>query len=203
MIIPTLELEEKLWKLGYSYVCGLDEVGRGSFAGPVCVGAVIFPKDCILPVGIMDSKMLRPRRRERLAVEIKTSTLAWSVAEIGVSKINKIGIGKATQMAFRKAIKSLEHRPDFVLIDAFYVKHMNRKKQKAVKGGDTVCTSIAAASIIAKVHRDKLMKKLHHKYPKYGFGKHKGYGTKRHQMAIKQYGLTRIHRTSFNLQKFL
>lgn len=203
MITPTLDIEKKLWNSGYTYICGLDEVGRGSFAGPICVGAVVFPKDGSVPDGVMDSKLLKPKIRERLTEEIKKCALSWSVAQINVPIINKIGIGKATQMAFRKSIKLLSLKPDFILIDAFYIKHLNRKRQKAVKDGDKICVSISAASIIAKVHRDKLMKKLHFKYPKYGFGKHKGYGTKRHQEAIKKYGLSRIHRTSFNLQKFL
>lgn len=203
MITPNLDLEQKLWKQGYSYICGVDEVGRGSFAGPICVGAVIFPRDCQLIDGVMDSKLLKPRQREQLVEKIKNRALAWVVAEVGVATINKVGIGKATQMAFRKALRQCSVQADFVLIDAFYIKHLNRKRQKAVKDGDTICASISAASIIAKVYRDKLMKKLSKKYPKYGFGKHKGYGTKRHQEAIKQYGLSRIHRTSFNLQKFL
>lgn len=202
MVTPTLKLEQSLWKRGYSLVCGLDEVGRGSFAGPVCVGAVIFPQGCEFIDGVMDSKLLKPRERERLELRIKNKALCWSVAEVGVSKISKMGIGKATQMAFRKAVKLLEKKPDFVLIDAFYIKHFNRKTQKAVKDGDEICTSISAASIIAKVYRDKLMKKLSKKYPKYGFGKHKGYGTKRHQEAIRKYGLSRIHRRSFDLVKY-
>lgn len=203
MILPTLNIEQKLWDSGYRYIAGLDEVGRGCFAGPVVVGAVVFPKEILLPEGIADSKLLKPRERERLEARIKSQALCWSVAEISVTAINKVGIGKATQMAFRKAIKLLSSCPDFILIDAFYIKHLNRKKQQAVKEGDTICASISAASIIAKVYRDKLMKKLHKKYPQYGFSKHKGYGTKAHQEAIKQYGLSRIHRRSFNLHKFL
>ncbi len=203
MITPTLNLEKQLWQKGYSYICGLDEVGRGSFAGPVCAGAVIFPQKFQIIEGLADSKLLKPRQREHLAEEIKREALGWSVAEVGVGPINKVGIGKATQMAFRKAIKSLSKSPDFILIDAFYIKHLNRNKQQAVKDGDKICASISAASIIAKVHRDKLMKKLHFKYPKYDFGKHKGYGTKRHREALKKYGLSKVHRTSFNLQKFL
>lgn len=203
MIIPTLDIEQSLWKSGYSLVCGLDEVGRGSFAGPVCVGAVIFPKNCELLDGVMDSKMLKPKQREKLDGQIKECVRAWAISEISVSVINKVGIGKATQMAFRKAIKLLSSRPDFVLIDAFYISHFNRKNQRPVEDGDTICASISAGSIIAKVYRDKLMEKLHKKYPKYGFSKHKGYGTKLHQEAIKKYGLSRIHRKSFDLQKFL
>lgn len=203
IITPTLSLEKRLWKSGYRLVCGLDEVGRGSFAGPVVVGAVIFPRDGVVPEGVMDSKLLKPRQRENLAQKIKECAHCWSVAQINVPTINKIGIGKATQKAFRKAVKSLERKADFVLIDAFYIKHLNRRQQLAVKNGDQICASISAASIIAKVYRDKLMKKLHRKFPQYGFGKHKGYGTKKHQEALKRYGLSRVHRRSFDLSKFL
>lgn len=203
MITPSLDIEKSLRKSGYSYVCGLDEVGRGSFAGPVVVGAVIFPPSVELPDEIADSKLLKPRKREKLAGVIKDQALAWSIAEIGVPVINKVGIGKATQMAFRKALRLLPVQADFVLIDAFYVKHLNRKRQRPVKDGDKICASISAASIIAKVYRDKLMKKLHKKYPQYGFAKHKGYGTRIHQEAIRKCGLSRIHRKSFDLNKFL
>lgn len=202
MITPSLDIEKSLRKSGYSYVCGLDEVGRGSFAGPVVVGAVIFPPSVELPDGIADSKLLKPRKREKLAEVIKEQALAWAIAEIGVPVINKVGIGKATQMAFRKALRLLPVQADFVLIDAFYVKHLNRKRQRPVKDGDKICASISAASIIAKVYRDKLMKKLHKKYPQYGFAKHKGYGTRIHQEAIRKCGLSRIHRKSFNLSRF-
>jgi ribonuclease HII len=203
MITPTLTEEIKLWESGFSYIVGIDEVGRGCFAGPVVVGAVIFPKNFEFIEGIADSKLLKPRHREKLSKEIKKNALAWSIAEISVSHINKVGIGKATQMGFRKAIKLLTKSPDFVLIDAFYISHYKRKRQKPIIKGDQSCFSIAAASIIAKVYRDKLMKDLSNKYPKYGFAKHKGYGTKLHQEAIKKYGLTRLHRKSFNLDKFL
>lgn len=203
MITPTLDFEKKLWNSGHHHIAGLDEVGRGCFAGPVVVGAVVFPKNFQLIDGIADSKLLKPRQREQLELRIKNQALVWSVAEISVANINKVGIGKATQMAFRKAIKLLEKSPDFILIDAFYVKHLNRKRQRPVKDGDKICASISAASIIAKVYRDKLMKRLHKKYPQYGLARNKGYGTKVHQEAIRKHGLSRIHRKSFNLQKFL
>lgn len=203
MIFPTLKFEEELWNNGYQFVCGLDEVGRGCFAGPVVVGAVIFPPCVVLPEGIADSKLLKHKVREQLSVKIKDQALAWSIAEISVAHINKFGIGKATQMAFRKAIKNLLMQADYVLIDAFYIKHFNRKRQKPIKDGDKICASISAASIIAKVYRDKLMVKLHQKHPQYGFAKHKGYGTKEHQEAIKKHGLCPLHRKSFNLDKFL
>ena len=215
MVYSTTDLESQLWVDGYNLVCGIDEVGRGSFAGPVCVGAVIFPKDCEFLDGIADSKLLTPKQREKLSKEIKKCAVCWAVSEISVSVINKVGIGKATQMAFRKAIRMLSPRADFVVFDAFYnfnevkipssayIKHFNRKNQKAIKDGDKICASISAASIIAKVYRDKLMKNLSKKYPKYGFAKHKGYGTKLHQEALKKYGLSKIHRKSFNLGRFL
>ena len=202
IVTSNLDIEQSLWEKGYLYICGLDEVGRGSFAGPVVAGAVIFPKNVNLPEGLADSKLLKPRQREKLAPLIKNQSLAWAVAEISVSASNKSGIGKAPPLAFRKSIKLLSKTPDFILVDAFYIKHLNRKRQRAVKEGDTICASISAASIIAKVYRDKLMKKLHRKYPKYGFSKHKGYGTKKHCDAIKKYGLSCIHRKSFNLEKF-
>lgn len=203
MIFPTLKLEKDLWKKGFHYVCGLDEVGRGAFAGPVVVGAVIFPSDVMLPEGIADSKLLTPVKRKNLESRIKNKALCWAIGEISVGDINKHGIGKATHMAFRKALKLLSKQADFVLIDAFYVKYFNRKRQRAVKDGDKICVSISAASIIAKVYRDKLMKKISKKYPQYGFDKNKGYGTKFHQEALKKHGLSKIHRKSFNLEKYL
>ncbi|MCL5784755.1 MAG: ribonuclease HII [Patescibacteria group bacterium] len=203
MIFPTLDIENKLWKQGFHYVCGLDEVGRGCFAGPVVVGAVVFPQDVVLPEGVADSKLLTAKQRAQLEPRIKSLAVSWAIAEISVRDINKLGIGKATQKAFRKAVQSLSIKAEFILIDAFRIKHLSRKKQQPVKSGDKICASISAASIIAKVYRDGLMQKLHQKYPQYGFDKHKGYGTKQHQEAIKTYGLCRIHRRSFNLDKFL
>lgn len=203
MIVPSLNFEKDLWNKGFNLICGIDEVGRGSFAGPVMVGAVIFPKNFSGIEGIADSKLLKSRERERLAKLIKKAAISWSVASINVGQINKHGIGKATQMAFRKSIKILDKSPDYILIDAFYIKHLSRKRQQAVRDGDKICCSIAAASIIAKVERDRYMKKLHKNYPQYGFGKHKGYGTKAHQFAINKNGLSRMHRRSFNLEKFL
>lgn len=207
MVYATLEEERKLWKKGFRLVCGIDEVGRGCFAGPVVAGAVIFPPDVEIPTEqIADSKLLKPMQRRKTVDLIKTKVIAWAVAEVGVPAINKVGIGKATQKAFRKVVKKLEKQPDFVLMDAFYINRLiglRRKYQKPIVKGDQKSISIAAASIIAKVHRDSLMKKYHKKYPQYHFGKHKGYGTKLHQEAIRKWGLTRVHRKSFNLEKFL
>ncbi|MBI3092662.1 MAG: ribonuclease HII, partial [Candidatus Levybacteria bacterium] len=182
---PTLKEEKKLWKNGYRYVVGIDEVGRGAFAGPLVVGAVMFPQKRFLISGINDSKLLKPTMRKTLSDLVRKKALCFSLAEIPVGAINEYGIGKATQMGFRKAVRLLPIKPDYVLIDAFYrnassayIKHMNRKNQKPIKKGDQKSISIAAASIIAKVYRDSLMKRLHKKYPQYRLAKNKGYGTK-------------------------
>lgn len=200
MVYPTFIEENRLWKQGYLNVVGIDEVGRGAFAGPLVVGAVIFDKFAPPIVGINDSKLVSPKKRELLTPQIKKAAKAWAVAEVSVSVINKVGIGKASQIAFRKVIKLLSIQPDFVLIDAFYIRHFKRKKQKAIIKGDQKCVSIAAASIIAKVYRDNLMRKLHDEFPVYDFARHKGYGTKLHQNSIREYGLCKLHRTSFHIQ---
>lgn len=203
MIFASSDIEISLWNQGYNLICGVDEVGRGCFAGPVVAGAVVFSSLNKIPDGIADSKLLKPETRDFLAEKIKECAEAWAVGLIDVTHINKLGIGKATQMAFRKALSNLSKTPDFVLIDAFYINHFKRQKQKPVKNGDKLSVSIAAASIIAKVFRDNLMGSLESEFPGYGFSKNKGYGTKFHQEAIKKFGLSKMHRLSFNIQKFL
>lgn len=215
---PTFKEEKRLWKMGYQYVIGMDEVGRGAFAGPVVASAVVFPKNFkpkdnqgkILFEEVNDSKLLNASKREILAKIIKKRCLYFSIAKSPVSFINKYGVAKATKNAFRKALlkiqKKIKINKAYVLIDGFYILYLQGgglKKQKAIIKGDRKSISIASASIIAKVHRDKLMKKLHQKYPMYGFLKNKGYGTKKHREAIKKYGLSDIHRKSFNLKKYL
>lgn len=209
---PTFDEEEKLLKKGYNFVIGTDEVGRGSFAGPITVAAVVFAKKSkdVEKLGINDSKLLKSKIRECLSTTIKKKAVAYSTATIELPTINKVGIGKATQMAFRKAIKriqlKLRKEKIFVLIDGFHVKYIRKiglRNQKAIIKGDGKSISIAAASIIAKVYRDNLMTRLDRKYPNYKFSKNKGYGTKEHQFALKKYGLSKVHRTSFSLQKFL
>lgn len=211
MPTPTFKEEQKLWKKGYRYIVGLDEVGRGAFAGPVVAGGVVFDAktDKLLTNGINDSKLLKPRQRQNLSKLITENAFCSSIASSSVSIINKKGVGKATQIAFRKVLKEirlkLKGKKIFVFIDGFYIKYLNGvglKNQKAIVKGDQKSISIAAASIIAKVHRDRLMKSLHKKYPQYKLGKNKGYGTKQHQKALKKYGLSKIHRKSFNLLKF-
>ena len=199
MIKPSLDVEKSPWKKGYKYIAGIDEVGRGSWAGPVVAAAVILPHDFKIPENFGDSKQLKPRQRKKMTKVIKKTAVSWAIAEVPVLTINRLRIGKAVQIAFRKSLKDLHEKADFVIVDAFNIKHVDRKNQKAIKKGDQKCATIAAASIIAKVYRDDLMKKLSKKYPLYGFGKHKGYGTRNHQEAIKKFGFCQIHRTSYSL----
>ncbi|HSA84404.1 MAG TPA: ribonuclease HII [Patescibacteria group bacterium] len=201
--VPTFQEELSLWNNGYQYIAGVDEVGRGCFAGPVVAAAVVLPQKFTTSLPVNDSKILSAKVRTLLAKEIQEQALSYAIAEIAVPIINNVGIAQATQQAFRKAIKSLAKQPDYILIDAFYIKQLSRKNQKPIIHGDGLSISIAAASIIAKVYRDELMKKLHLQYKQYDFAGNKGYGTKKHQEAIKQYGLCDLHRTSFNLDKFL
>lgn len=206
MRYPDFSYEKRLWRKGFRFVVGLDEVGRGAFAGPVTVGAVVFGQKEVNGLdGLNDSKLLKPRFREKLARVIKKEVLAWTVASTNVTMINRFGIGKATQMTMRKAIESLKERgigPDFVLVDAFYIPYLRglrRKNQQALKKGDQKSFSIAAASILAKVSRDRLMRSLSRQpqYQAYGWGKNKGYGTLSHRQAIQKLGLTRLHRQAF------
>ncbi len=201
-MLPNFDEENVLWKSGYKYIAGVDEVGRGCFAGPVVSAAVILPSDFSATDEINDSKLLTPGKREKLSEIIKKHALSYSIAEVSVQAINKYGIGKATQMSFRKAIKLLSIQPDYILIDAFYINRLKRHNQKPIVHGDNKSISIAAASIIAKVYRDSIMRNLHSKYNIYDFFTNKGYGTKKHQEAIRIHGLSNLHRTSFNLTKF-
>lgn len=202
MIYPTFQEEQLLWNKGLNFVAGVDEVGRGCFAGPVVTAAVILPQDFISSVPVNDSKKLSPKIRAELAEVIKERAISFAISEVSVGVINQIGIGKATQIGFVQAIKQLSKNPDHILIDAFYIDGLPKGNQKPIIHGDGISISIAAASIIAKVYRDELMEKLHEQYEAYDFATNKGYGTKKHREAIKQYGLCNLHRTSFNLSKF-
>lgn len=199
MFLPTLDVEKSLWRQGFNYIVGIDEVGRGSWAGPLVAAGVILPKNFKVPKGFGDSKQLTAKARQKFDKFIKTVAVSHRTVEIASDKINKIGIGAATQTAFRKITKLLSPSPDFILIDAFHIKYLAKSRQNAIKHGDQISASIAAASIIAKVYRDDLMQRESQKYPHYGFEKHKGYGTRSHQMAIQKYGFCQIHRTSYNL----
>lgn len=203
MIKPTFDEEKLLWRKGIRFIAGVDEVGRGCFAGPVVAAAVILPSNFDATDEINDSKLLTHEKRCKLAEIIKKYAINFSIAEISVEIINQIGIGKASQQAFYRAIQLLTVKPDFILIDAFYIHNLNKKNQKPIVHGDRLSISIAAASIIAKVYRDELMANIHAEYPSYDFHQNKGYGTKKHREAIKKYGLSKLHRSSFNLNKFL
>ncbi len=200
---PTFEYESQLWNKGLEYIAGVDEVGRGCFAGPVVAAAVILPSGFFATDKINDSKKLSAKVRKELSTVIKNYALAFAIAEVSVSVINQIGIGKAAQQAFVNAINGLEIQPEHILIDAFMISALQKTKQTAIIHGDGISISIAAASIIAKVYRDELMERLHDDYKMYDFFTNKGYGTKKHRDAIGKYGLCDLHRTSFDLTKFL
>ena len=203
---PNFHFENRLQKLGYKFIAGVDEVGRGCFAGPVIAGCVVFPPDSKFEIPdsvlINDSKKLTAKRRGVADEWIGKNAFAFGVGLASVAQINRLGIKKASEIAFRKAIKNCGIEINYLLIDAFYipyVKGLRRKNQKPIVKGDTKSISIAAASIVAKVYRDKLMRSLgkNSKYRKYKWGKNKGYGTLEHRIAIKKYGSTRQHRRQF------
>lgn len=209
--MPDFYFEKGLWRKGFEFVAGCDEVGRGCFAGPVVAGCVVFPPDIQIPsdIYINDSKKVTPKRREKASAWIRKNALAWGIGSSSAILINRIGMAKATKKAFRKAIKEASKRNrgyfDFLLIDAFYipyVKGLRRKNQKAIIDGDEKSVTIAAASIIAKVFRDNFMADLAEKHKVYGWKKNKGYGTREHQKAIIKYGLTKYHRKQF-VQTFI
>ncbi len=198
-VLPTLEFEKKYWSKECNYICGIDEVGRGSWAGPLVVAGVILPKNFIIPEGLADSKLVKPSLRVKLSEIIRKLAIGFEIAQVESIVIDKVGLAKATQIAFRKTARKIQPKPDFCLIDAFFISHYSKKNQMAVKFGDKICASISAASIIAKVYRDNLMETLDKDFPEYGFASHKGYGTKFHQEAIKKFGFSKIHRTSYKL----
>ena len=193
------ELEKQLHREGYSLVCGVDEAGRGPLAGPVCAAAVILPEDCDLP-GLNDSKKLTEKKREALYDEIIEKAVAYGIAFSTVEEIEGINILSATLLAMNRAIEKLSLKPDMALIDGNTTRDI-AVPARAVVGGDGRCACIAAASVLAKVTRDRLMLEMAKEYPQYGFEKHKGYGTKVHYAAIEEYGPSPIHRMSF-LKKF-
>ena len=190
-----LQYEGLLWSAGARYVAGVDEAGMSPLAGPVSAAAVIFaPGTCI--VGVDDSKKLDAACRERLAGEIKASAVAWSVAFAEVSEIDDINIYWASRLAMRRAIDSLPHPPDHVLVDGRRLKGLELPQQGIIKG-DAKSLTIAAASILAKTARDDLMSGLGALYPGYGFARHKGYPVPEHRAALRKLGACPLHRRSF------
>lgn len=180
---------------GYKTVAGIDEAGRGPLAGPVFAGCVILPKGILIP-GLNDSKKVSEKNRDRLYSEISARALSWGVASCDNDTIDMINILNATKLSMLKAYEKLDLKADYVLIDALTVDSISVKQQGIIHG-DSLSASIAAASIMAKVSRDRLMLEYDEIYPEYGFKKHKGYGTKQHIAAILEYGPTPIHRRSF------
>jgi ribonuclease HII len=194
------EYEEALYNMGFSCVCGVDEVGRGPWAGPITAAAVIINKISNLKfqkLEINDSKKLTENKRENIFNElIKNKDIIYSIASISAGEIDRIGLGVANQLVLKRAIEGLSQKVDYALIDGFTLKNLEIKHEGIIKGDQKVL-SIAAASIIAKVSRDRYMIELSKKYPQYGFEEHKGYGTKKHIEALKKFGTCPEHRKSF------
>lgn len=198
-MIDMWELEKKYTDLGYHYICGVDEAGRGPLAGPVCAAAVILPIDADIP-GLNDSKKLSDKKRRELFPLICEKAIAYGIAFADHKEIDEINILQATYLAMERAIQKLEIPADFALIDGNRTKDFGIPVETVV-GGDGLSASIAAASILAKVTRDDYMLEMAESYPRYGFDVHKGYGTKVHYAALTQFGPSPIHRMSF-LKKF-
>lgn len=196
--MTSLEIERKLISQGYRFVGGVDEVGRGSLAGPVAAGFVIFPSDVddLLLSSVTDSKKLTARKREHLLKTIKSESLCAEVGWASVAEIDDLGIAVATKLAMTRAMEKSLIQPDYLLVDAVKLDECPVPYEAIVKG-DVISRTIAAASIIAKVTRDFHMSNLDMKYPGYAFEKNKGYGTRDHMIAIKSKGPTDIHRVSF------
>ncbi len=194
--MPDFSYENSALKKGYSYVCGVDEAGRGPLAGPVCAAAVILPENIQIE-GLNDSKKLTESKRETLYDIICEKAIAFSVCYGTLEEIEQYNILEATYIAMNRAIDSLSVKADYALIDGNRVPRNIKIPCETVIKGDAKSCSIAAASILAKVTRDRLLLEYDKKYPQYGFAAHKGYGTKAHYEAIKQHGVCEVHRLSF------
>ncbi len=194
--VATLEIEHSLWSQGLKAVAGIDEAGRGPLAGPVVAAAAIFPKDLIID-GVADSKQLSAKRREEYYERIVEKALSIGVGIVYQDVIDRINIFQATMQAMHQALENLSMKPDFVIVDGPSFRH-NTCRFRAIIDGDAKSFTIAAASIVAKVTRDRMMCELDARYPEYGFALHKGYGTRRHLEAIRKYGYCEIHRRSFH-----
>jgi ribonuclease HII len=188
-------LENSVRRLGYPHVAGVDEVGRGCLAGPVVAAAVVLDPAHYVP-GVADSKVLTAADRERLFGRIVAAAISWHVSIVDAGEIDRLNIHRASLEAMRRAVAELTPLPGFVLVDGFRIPGLPMA-QRAIIGGDRRCTSIAAASILAKVTRDRLMCDLHGQDPRYGFDRHKGYATADHLAAVGRYGYSEVHRKSF------
>ncbi len=188
-------LENTIRRMGFNHVAGVDEVGRGCLAGPVIAAAVVLDPECYIP-RICDSKTVTAPERVRLYERITRSAIAWGVAGADPREIDTINIHKASLEAMHRAVLLLVPLPDFVLVDAFRIPNLPMA-QRPIVHGDTRCTAIAAASIVAKVTRDRMMVELHARDPRYGFDRHKGYATRDHLSAVSRFGYSPAHRRSF------
>jgi ribonuclease HII len=191
----TRQVEDALRRFGFVHVAGVDEVGRGCLAGPVVAAAVILNPDCRIE-GLADSKLLSAAARERLNEAVRRRAVAWAVAEVGPADIDRMAIHRASIESMRRAVLQLVPLPDIVLVDAFTIPGL-AVAQRGIVHGDRLCAAIAAASIVAKVHRDRMMIDLHQIDQRYGYGRHKGYATPEHLAAVARFGYSDHHRRSF------
>ena len=189
------ELENEIYDSGVSLICGVDEAGRGPLAGPVCAAAVMLPRNIEI-VGLNDSKKLSEKSREKLYDEICEKAMSFGIAFASVEEIEELNILNAAMLAMNRAIAQLEPQPELALIDGNRSSAIEINSRCVIKG-DAKCADIAAASILAKVTRDRYMLEMAEKYPEYHFERHKGYGTKLHYEALREYGPCEIHRPSF------
>ncbi|MEI6131554.1 MAG: ribonuclease HII [Bacillota bacterium] len=194
-ITKMYEFEENAFRQGFTCFAGLDEAGRGPLAGPVVAAACILSRGTIIE-GLNDSKKISEKNRERLYFEIIDKSVSYGIGFSKHTEIDEVNILNATKLAMKRAISQLNPQPDYLLLDAIELKDIDLPQIPIIKG-DSLSFSIAAASILAKVTRDRLMKDISEKYPEYRFEKHKGYGTKEHYEAIKAHGLCEIHRKTF------
>lgn len=192
---PTTEFEAPYWAKGMTYIAGVDEAGRGAWAGPVVAAAVML-NPAAIPAGLQDSKQLTPAQRERLVPQIEAVAYGIGIGVVEATVIDRINILEATRQAMQQALAALSPQPEFLLLDALHLPAVSIPQQAIVQG-DTRSVSIAAASIIAKVHRDQIMVQLDAQYPAYGFARHKGYGTAYHQQQLYRCGASPVHRLTF------
>jgi len=200
---PSLEFEHQLWEEGFRIVAGLDEAGRGAWAGPVFAAAVVLPADdrvLRLLDGVRDSKRMTPRQRERYVDCIQSASVSWAVAQSSCAEIDQMGIIEATCLAMDRAMNALAYPPAHLLVDYIQIRDC-ACPQLSLPKGDCRSLSIAAASVLAKTARDAHMVKTAERYPAYGFARHKGYGTRQHRAALMELGLCEIHRRSFRPMK--
>lgn len=190
------KIEEEIYSKGIEYICGIDEAGRGPLAGPVVVASVIMPKDSMIE-GVNDSKKVSEKKREKLYEEIIQSAISYNVGIVDQKEIDRVNILNATKAGLTESVRGLKVKPDIILVDALTKIDTCGIPYESIIKGDAKSYSIATASIIAKVTRDRIMRQWHEIYPEYNFIQHKGYGTAGHIAAIKQYGLCPLHRLSF------